>query len=953
MRGKPVWCAIAASAAILMGAAPLRAAGSIEVIKRPNGPEIVLDRREGSDVVCVMVAVHAGSSCETPDTRGATHFIEHLAFDGSERYSREEISGWIDDVGGFLNAFTRKETTVFFLLVPSAHFEKGIDILSQMLLHSTFLPEEIEKERKVIAEEIRRERDDPGASLEGVVDRALYRGTSLTEPVIGYPETIRAMSDSALTSFYRTFYRPSNMRIVIMGSFVEKTAEALVDGYFPTGSAAKACGAATRPEWKNEIAVDSVAGGEPGFDALVPLPAVGESDFPAALLVAKMLEGESSPLAKKLAAIGLPAPEVDLEIHGSFAALRIHVGAAEEGRGTAGMGMPMGMGAQKGAPGGGGAPAPGRAAYEKIPAAIESLASWAPSPAELEKARVSYLSGEMFDREMYHFYIMSRGDAIALHGARYLEQSDGTAGVAMNDCLRVLKSLQPLRFNASLIEAGAAGGRSAPKPGAPGMPPGMGSGMPPGMGSKMPGAPAASPGMASQAPAAPPSKAAMKQSGAAIPPPAVRAPACLPVAVETLPTGCTFATLTRALSPVSALHILLRGRACCEGAAPTGAPELLMTALKLSASRRGLATRLDSLGARVSYGDNPYVPQDDYLLSPAFAFIRIEAPAGSIAEAARLVLGNSLSSITQQDLDEAKKSLAREVGMRSGAGAYTMRTAMWAALFGAHPFAAPLFPAPPVIAKAGIEHLEALLGRLFTGGNVIATLVSPEVSGGSGRDELREILIAGFPQGAPVECPALPDSAEATALEKGTAKETAYIAAGWLARTESPAGTAAVLVASEILSRRMQLELREKRGLAYSIECVATPLPGGAVVIAYLGTGAQRLDEARAALEEEVRALGTRAPDAAEVEIAKNRLLGKRGRSELSSINAAYALGFDLLLCGDLPYEPMKGLVAAAAAGDVRGAVETIMAWDRASVLRLVPEAAPGKPSGPEAPRGK
>ena len=141
----------------------------------------------------------------------------------------------------------------------------------------------------------------------------------------------------------------------------------------------------------------------------------------------------------------------------------------------------------------------------------------------------------------------------------------------------------------------------------------------------------------------------------------------------------------------------------------------------------------------------------------------------------------------------------------------------------------------------------------------------------------------------------------------------------------------------------MQLELREKRGLAYSIECGVTPLPGGAVILAYLGTGAARLDEARAALEREVRGLGERVPDAAEIEIAKSRLLGRRARSELSSINEAYVLGFDLLLCGRFPFQPMNGLIAAATVADVKGAIESVLAWDRATLLRLVPEAPQGK----------
>jgi predicted Zn-dependent peptidase len=941
MGRKPVYLALAiAAVGLFLCPAGPRAACALTVVRRANGPEIVLDRRAGSDVVCVMVAVNAGSSCETPDTRGATHFIEHMAFDGSERYTREEISGWVDDVGGFLNAFTRKETTVFFLLVPSAHLEKGVEILSQMLLHSVFLPQEIEKERKVILEEIRRERDDPRASLEGIVDRCLYRGSLLTEPVIGSPATIETMSESALKSFYSRNYRPSNMRIVITGSFDPKAAERLIGDYFPSGSAAVGCDASSAPAWSDEISADSSAAGEPGFDILVPFPAVGESGFPAALLVARMLEGEGSPLAKSLEALSLPAPETSLEIHRGFAALRIHVGAAEGG----------------GSAEAGNAAAAGSAAYRKVPAALESLADWTPSAEELDKARVSYLSGEMFDREMYHFYIMSRGDAIALHGARYLSQIDAAAGVTAKDCAKVIeKAFRPIRFNACLIEKKAGPGEPAQKPGPPGMPAQMpqAPAMPPGMGSRMPPASTMPPGMSAQMPPSTPMPPRESEPAADARAPRAAAPARdaeLPVraperrlpAIETLPNGCTVAALARQGSPVAALHILFKGRTCSDGATPAGLSEILMTLLESSEAGRVLAERLDALGARIQFGDNPYVPQDDYLLSPAFAFVRLEAPAGSIEKAASLVVSHCLSSpVTEADLDEAKKSLAREVGMRSASASYAMRSTMWGSLLESHPFAASLFPVPPVIMRTTLDELQSLRGRLFAGGNIVATLVSPEAPS-AGCETLRK-LFGSVPVGPGIECPPLPDSVKVASIEKGTRKETAYVAAGWLARSAKPAERASFLVAGEVLSRRMQLELREKQGLAYSIECGVTPLPGGAVILAYLGTGAARLEEARVALEQEVRGLGERPPGAVEVEIARSRLLGRRARSELSSINEAYMLGFDLLLSGRLPFQPMNGLIAAATVADVTGAIESVLAWDRSIVLQLVPEAPQGK----------
>jgi predicted Zn-dependent peptidase len=141
----------------------------------------------------------------------------------------------------------------------------------------------------------------------------------------------------------------------------------------------------------------------------------------------------------------------------------------------------------------------------------------------------------------------------------------------------------------------------------------------------------------------------------------------------------------------------------------------------------------------------------------------------------------------------------------------------------------------------------------------------------------------------------------------------------------------------------MQLEMREKEGLAYSIECSGTPLPGGVVLMAYLGTGASKLDEARASLEREVRGLKEHAPDASEIEIVKSRLLGKRARSGLSSINEAYTLGFDVLLGGGAAFHSMNALIGAVTVEDVGSAIGAAMAWDRAVLLRLVPEAPAGR----------
>ena len=853
---------IAAIACLLvLAGAPVADAASPRA-SAAGGPEIVFAGGGSDEVVCIAVAVPVGSACEPAGMRGACHLVEHLVFDGSERYTREELSRWADDAGAFLNAFTRKETTVYFLVVPTPLFEKGLEILSQMILHSTFPAAEIAKERSVILEEMRRERDDPAAARERVVEGSLYRGSPLGEPISGYANAIEAMTESDIRDFYRSRYASAPLRVILMGGVDRGRARALVEEYFGgpgrPAPAAPPC-AAPPPRWENEIVEREGAGEDAGFDMLLRMPRVGEKDFPAAMLFPRLLEADDSPLATALAARGLPAPEVGLEIASAFSALRIHVKVPDSLA----------------------------EACRAIPAIVEGLSGWEPGEERLASAKTAFLASETLDREMYHFYIMSHGEAIALHGDAYREAiADGAARVRPKDCRRLLANASrgAPRWNACLVSTrGAAAGDARDAAG----------------------------------------EAAGHRHGPFI-------------ASTTAPGQGVWAGARREGSAAAAIHLLFAGRACLPGPASPGLVELLLTTLETSAAGRALADDFDRIGARVAFGDNPYVPQDDYLLNPAFAFIRLEAPAGSIAAAAD-ELGRFLSTAapTEADLDAARGALMGELGMRSGSPFYTMRGAMAKALFGEHPYAAPFLPPPPVMGKATIADLTALRGKLFARGNVIATIVSP-LDDADARSIL-DALMSRFPPGEVSACPTASAPAAPDTIRRTIRKEGAYVAMGWYVPCPSTSETAAAIVAGETLARRMQLELREKRGLAYSIDCSVAPVPGGAVVTAYLATAAARLDEAREALGAEVRGLSERPPDDAEVSIARNRLVGKRSRSELSSANGAYALGFDLLLGGGA-YRPLNALIAGADPSTVRALVASGLARDRASLVELAPE---------------
>jgi predicted Zn-dependent peptidase len=862
-----------------------RATSGERVVERlPGGPEVIFERHPESEVACLTVAVRSGSAFEAPDTRGISHFLEHMVFDGSELYSRTDISDWIDDRGAFLNAFTRKETAVYFLLVPYPFLEQGTEILSQMLLHSVFSPDEFEKERKVVLEEIRKTMDDPSSERTRFVDRYLYRGSLLAEPILGYPAAIERMSREDVVRFYREHYRPGAMRIYLTGNFeIERARGWISDFFFEGGRKGMDAGVLSEeidvePRWSNEIAVRSGDGLEPGFDILIPLPVPGEQGFPAALLLSSMIQGERSPLPGIFASLSLPEPDASFEVHARFSGLRIHAagGGADE-------------------------------SYMRVPDALHALAGWKPSSEDIEAARTAFLSSELFDREKYHFYIMLNGERLALFGERYLIAAlDGLSKVDEKEFRRFLRAhFSRTRFNACLVRSDSAASLA--------------------------------PAMGRLSSERDPDRIAAFVGG--------RSPR-----VQTLANGCRVISRRRSNSNVAALHVLVAGRTCIQGGAMEGMAVLLHTLFESSAAGKDCARELEGFGARIQWQDNPYIPFDDYYLNPSFSFIRLEAPAEKIERAAEFLIDLLVGAeFSDEDLSAAKAAMDGELRVRSGSATAALDAAVFAELFSGHPYGSPIFPRPQRLAAVGLDELSAFRERYVKGGNLTAALVSPLPTIESER--LMQRLFSGLPSGDFGRCPPIPAPPAYHEVSDSIRKEGAYIAVGWLQPEGPPKEIAAFLVAAEVLSRRMQLELREKQGLTYSTGCDVTLLPGGGIAIATIGTRAENLGTAENALKREIERFAEDPPAPAEIETAIRRLLGRWSRSELSSINEAYIACRDLFVTGESV--PVRLLVERVTAPDAAAAARGALSMNRAVLVRLVPKGGEGPQTMPPAMRMK
>ncbi|MSV28331.1 MAG: insulinase family protein [Bryobacterales bacterium] len=195
--------------------APIR---DIEVTLLANGVRVITEVMPHVRSVSVGVWVNSGSRRETADQNGLTHFIEHMLFKGTENRSAEEIARSVDSIGGNLDAFTAKEMVCYNTKVLDEHLPKAFDVLADLVLHPLFRPEDIEKEKGVILEELKMDADSPDYLVHEIFSSNFWKDHALGRPILGSKKTIESFDREAVDSFYRGAYGSSNTLITAAGN---------------------------------------------------------------------------------------------------------------------------------------------------------------------------------------------------------------------------------------------------------------------------------------------------------------------------------------------------------------------------------------------------------------------------------------------------------------------------------------------------------------------------------------------------------------------------------------------------------------------------------------------------------------------------------------------------------------------------------------------------------------
>jgi predicted Zn-dependent peptidase len=181
-----------------------------------SGQRVITERLTHVRSIALGYWIGAGSRDERGERAGVSHFIEHLLFKGSERYTAQEIAEIFDGLGGELNAATSREHTVVYARVADHHLETAIDVMSDMVYAPSFV--EVDSEREVVLEEIAMYDDQPQELVHDLIAEAVFGDHPLGRPVIGTTDVISAVSRRAISAYHRSMYVPGNVVVAAAGN---------------------------------------------------------------------------------------------------------------------------------------------------------------------------------------------------------------------------------------------------------------------------------------------------------------------------------------------------------------------------------------------------------------------------------------------------------------------------------------------------------------------------------------------------------------------------------------------------------------------------------------------------------------------------------------------------------------------------------------------------------------
>jgi predicted Zn-dependent peptidase len=197
-----------------------------------NGLRVLTEEMTQVRSVSIGVWLTRGSRHESADRGGIAHFVEHMLFKGTASRSAEDIAQAIDSIGGQLDAFTAKEYASYYIKVLDEHLPLAIDILADIVRNPAFAPEDIEREKKVVIEEIKMVEDTPDDLVHELFTQGFWEDHPLGRPILGTRETVETFSSELLRTYFRQAYAPENLIVSAVGHLDHGHVRKLVEQKF-------------------------------------------------------------------------------------------------------------------------------------------------------------------------------------------------------------------------------------------------------------------------------------------------------------------------------------------------------------------------------------------------------------------------------------------------------------------------------------------------------------------------------------------------------------------------------------------------------------------------------------------------------------------------------------------------------------------------------------------------
>src|SRR5688572_5875964 len=178
--------------------------------------------------VSIGVWLARGSRHEPQEQSGIAHFVEHMLFKGTATRTAEDIAQTIDSIGGQMDAFTAKEYASYYIKVLDEHLPLAVDVLSDIVMHPAFSAEDIDREKKVVLEEIKMVEDTPDDLVHELFTESFWEGHPLGRPILGTKETVESLTQDGLRAYFRNTYTAPNLIVAAVGNVDHERVRELV-----------------------------------------------------------------------------------------------------------------------------------------------------------------------------------------------------------------------------------------------------------------------------------------------------------------------------------------------------------------------------------------------------------------------------------------------------------------------------------------------------------------------------------------------------------------------------------------------------------------------------------------------------------------------------------------------------------------------------------------------------